>query len=116
MRQRQRRDSARAWIDSGAQVTVKSYAKRYGIDTYIAFDDLTALGFPLPDSAQHWAHRPSSTPRSKTKREPEPHDDPWIIVDGRRFFVAGHTLNGVPFGIFEDEVQSCDIQPYDDPF
>ena len=46
MRQRPRRDSARAWIASGATVTVKAYAKRYGVDRYTAFDDLAALGFP----------------------------------------------------------------------
>jgi hypothetical protein len=32
MRQQQRRDSAREWIRSGAAVTVKRYAKRYGVD------------------------------------------------------------------------------------
>jgi hypothetical protein len=25
-------------------------------------------------------------------------------VDGRRFFVAGHTPGGMPFGTFEDEI------------
>ncbi len=52
MRQRQRRDSAREWIRSGAPVTAKSYAKRYGVDRYTAYDDLTTLGFALPDSAR----------------------------------------------------------------
>ena len=46
MRQQQRRDSAGAWIVSGATITVKAYAKRYGVDRYTAYDDLTALGFP----------------------------------------------------------------------
>jgi hypothetical protein len=52
MRQRQRRDSAREWIRSGAAVTVKSYAKRYSVDNYTVDDDLIKLGFALPDSAQ----------------------------------------------------------------
>jgi hypothetical protein len=55
MCQRPRRDSARAWIASGATVSVKAYAKRYGVDRYTAFDDLSALGFPLPASAQQGA-------------------------------------------------------------
>jgi hypothetical protein len=41
MCQRQRRDSARAWIRSGSAVsgsavTVKHYAERYGVDMYTA--------------------------------------------------------------------------------
>jgi hypothetical protein len=47
MRRRQRGDSARGWIRSGAAVTVKSYAKRYGVDRYTADEDLTTLGVRL---------------------------------------------------------------------
>jgi hypothetical protein len=39
MRKQQRRDSAREWIRSGANVTVRTYAKRYGVDSYTAYDD-----------------------------------------------------------------------------
>lgn len=28
----------------------------------------------------------------------------WIVVDGRRYFVAGYTPGGVPYGCFEDEI------------
>ena len=58
MRRRQRRDSARDWIGSGAAVTVSGYAKRYGVDRYTAYDDLTALGYALPASALRWTNRP----------------------------------------------------------
>ena len=27
----------------------------------------------------------------------------WIMIDGRRYFVAGCTPGGVPYGCFEDE-------------
>ena len=32
-------------------------------------------------------------------------DDPgdWVVIDGRRYFVAGYTPGGVPYGCFEDE-------------
>lgn len=60
MRQRQRRDSALEWIRSSANVTVASYTKRYGVDRYTAYEDLTALGFGMLDSAQHWAPTPTS--------------------------------------------------------
>jgi hypothetical protein len=52
MREQQRHDSARDWIRSGVKVTVRAYAKRYGVDSYTAYDDLTAFGFALPASAQ----------------------------------------------------------------
>src|SRR6202035_2108892 len=60
MRRQARRESSRAWIASGAAVTINTYARRYGVDRYTAHEDLTAIGFPLPDSAQQWAHRPAS--------------------------------------------------------
>ena len=52
----------------------------------------------------------ASTPRSAASRGPDPIDDSWIVLDGRRFFVAGHTPGGVAYGVFEDEMES-----YDDP-
>lgn len=115
MRQRQRRDSAREWIRAGATVTVKSYAKRYGVDRYTAYDDLTALGFALPDSARQWAQRPLATPHPIAERaagqiDEQIDDEPWIMLDGRMFFVAGYTPGGAPYGMFTDE-----IPPHEDP-
>jgi hypothetical protein len=110
MRQQQRRESARGWIASGATVTIKAYARRYGVDRYTAHEDLTALGFPLPASAQHWAQRPPPTPRPrrKTATDASPLDSDWIMMDGRPYFVAGYTSGGVPYGIFEDEMHDLD--------
>src|SRR2546430_14590877 len=62
MRKQARRDSARAWVRSGARVTVKTYAKRHGVDRYTAYEDLTALGFMLPPRAAQSAQRPPATP------------------------------------------------------
>jgi hypothetical protein len=62
MRRQARRESSRAWIASGAAVTIKTYARRYGVDRYTAYEDLTAIGFPLPDSARRWGHRPPPQP------------------------------------------------------
>jgi hypothetical protein len=106
MRQRQRRDSARDWIRSGTKITVGSYAKRYGVDRYTAFEDLAALGYGLPESAHRWAQRPLAAPRQRARRpETVPlDDDSWIMLDGRPFFVAGFTAGGAPFGIFADEM------------
>jgi hypothetical protein len=89
-------------------VSVKAYAKRYGVDRYTAYDDLTAIGFALPASAQHWAKRPPPTtrrPASRAEQHADPFDDPsWITLDGRLFFVAGYTSGGAPYGVFVDEM------------
>lgn len=108
MRKQQRRDSAREWIRSGATITVKSYAKRYGVDRYTAYDDLTALGVTLPTSTKQWAQRPPSTPRPVAVRDAGPVDNSWIMLDGRPFFVAGFTPGGAPYGIYDDEMEPCD--------
>jgi len=105
VRKQQRRDSARAWINSGATVTLKAYAKRYGVNRYSAYDDLTALESILPATAQHWATRAPATPRRSSTQPVGDFDDGWIMLDGRRFFVAGYTPGGAPYGVFDDE--SC---------
>ena len=103
MRREARRESSRAWIASGATVTLKTYARRYGVDLYTACEDLTALGFPLPDSAQRWAHRPPPQPRPRhSATAPVLLNDLWIMIDGRPYFVAGYTSGGAPYGIYLD--------------
>ena len=67
MRRQARRESSRAWIASGATVSIKTYARRYGVDRYTAYQDLTAIGFPLPDSARRWTHRPPPQPRQRSR-------------------------------------------------
>jgi hypothetical protein len=112
MRKQQRRNLAREWISSGATITTKSYAKRYGVDRYTAYDDLTALGVTLPVSAQQWAQRPPSTSRPAARHDAGAVDNSWIMLDGRLFFVAGFTPGGAPYGIYEDETELCDDAPF----
>ncbi|HZM80144.1 MAG TPA: hypothetical protein VFC19_30790 [Candidatus Limnocylindrales bacterium] len=89
------------------KVTVASYAKRYGVDRYTAHEDLTALGFGMPDSVQRWAQRPPVTPPRKAECHADNSDDPsWIMLVGRLFFVAGHASGGAPFGMFVDDMPS----------
>jgi hypothetical protein len=63
MRRQARRESCRAWIASGVTVTIKAHARRYGVDLYTAYQDLTAIGFSLAVSARLWARRPPLQPR-----------------------------------------------------
>jgi len=105
MRKQARRESSRDWIASGAAVTIKTYARRYGVDRYTAYEDLTAIGFSLPDSAQRWAHRPPPQPRPRRSATPPVlPDSDWITMDGRPYFVAGYTPGGAPYGIYLDEM------------
>lgn len=111
MRKRQRRESARDWARSGAKVTVKTYAKRHGVDCHSAYDDLTAIGCPQPDSAARWARRPPATPHRTVQEAAgggveDLHGEWWLVLDGRPFFAAGHTPGGAPYGVFEDEVET----------
>ncbi len=104
MRKQARRESSRTWIVSGATVTIKTYARRYGVDRYIAHENLTAIGFPLPDSAQRWAHRPPPQPRPRRSAIPRALlDDDWTMIDGRPYFVAGYTPGGAPYGLYLDD-------------
>lgn len=110
IRKQARLDSARAWVRSAAQVTVDTYAKRYGVDRYTAYEELTAIGFPLPATASKWAQRPPPTPRKARRRTDAPEDarfagPDWVWVGDRRMFVVGHTAGGAPFGLWEDEVE-----------
>jgi hypothetical protein len=105
MRRQARRESSRAWITSGTAVTIKTCARRYGVDRYTACEDLTAIGFPLPDSARRRARRPPPQPcprRSATS--PALPDNDWMMMDGRPYYVAGYTPGGAPYGIYLDEM------------
>jgi hypothetical protein len=97
-------------INSGATVTVTTYAKRYGVDRFTAYGDLAALGFALPTAAQRWAQGPAAIPcipcRAADRRADRVTDEWWIMLDGRMFFVVGYTSGGAPYGMFADEMQS----------
>ena len=104
MRRQARRESSQTWIASGATVTINTYARRYGVDRYTAYEDLTATGFPLPHSARRSAHRPPPQPRPRRSATPQALlDDGWIMIDGRPYFVAGSTPGGAPYGLYLDE-------------
>jgi hypothetical protein len=110
MRKPARLASARDWVRSGTQVTVGTYAGRYGVDSYTAYDELTAIGFALPATASRWARRPPPVPRKQRRRADELDDarfaDPdWVWVGDRRMFVVGYTAGGAPFGVWEDEFE-----------
>jgi hypothetical protein len=102
MRQRARRYLARAWIRSGARVTIKTYAKRYGVDRATTYDDLTALGVAVPVPAP--ARQPKLRPAKRgSLQSTDPGGEMWTMVDGRLFFVVDWTADGAPYGLFADD-------------
>ncbi|WP_219419042.1 hypothetical protein [Pseudonocardia nigra] len=105
MRKQQRRDSAHGWIASGAEVTVKAYAKRFGVDRYTAHDDLTALGFPLTEKDAQWSVRPPNVPKRPRPEQSEPAREDglfqWVHVGHQRMFVVDYTSGGAPIGYVE---------------
>ena len=112
MRKQSRRDSSRDWIRSGAKVSIKAYARRYGVDKYTAYDDLRAIGFPLTPGDEQWAERPLPVPKRRQRPLQDPDDDlfQWMDVGGQRMWVVGYTPGGMPYGLTEDEYDA----PFDD--
>jgi hypothetical protein len=105
MRKAARRESAKAWLASGAQVTVKSYAKRYGVDRYTAREDLEAVGFVFAPGDTRWSKRPEPVPRV-TESDKDTGQDPQVAwVGDRLMLVVGYTPGGAPYGCYTDELE-----------
>ena len=101
MRRQARRESARAWVASGAPVSVKAYARRYGVDRYTAREDLIAIDFPIAPGDNRWAVRPAQTPKQPSAESADLHED-WIWIGDRCMFVVGYTPGGAPYGWVDD--------------
>ena len=115
MRQQARRESARAWVASGALVSVKAFARRYGVDRYTARADLIAIGFLLDPDDNRWAVRPAPTPQPPLA-EPADLDEDWIWIGDRRMFVVGFTPGGAPYGWVDDSQQDVRPRHQHDPY
>ena len=97
MRQHARRESARAWVASGAPVSVKAVARRYGVNRYTAYADLIAIGVRLAPGDNRWAVRPAAAPK-RPPAEPADFDEGWVWIGDQRMFVVGYTPGGTPYG------------------
>ena len=100
-----RRESAKAWLASGAQVTVKSYAKRSGVDRYTAREDLEAVGFVFAPGDTRWSKRPEPVPRVAKADKDTGLDPDLEWVGDRLMFVVGYTSGGAPYGCYVDEME-----------
>lgn len=107
MRRRARRESARAWVASGAPVSVKAFARRYGVDRYTAREDLVAIGVPLAPGDNRWTVRPVPRPK-RPPVEPADLDEDRVWVGDRPMFVVGYTPGGAPYGWTDDNLGAED--------
>jgi len=90
---------------SGARVTIRTYAKWFGLDRYTAYDELTMLGVPLSSGDLQWATRPPPVPKADRDHvEPGSSDGGlppgWIEWGGEPIFPVGFTSGGCPYGLF----------------
>jgi hypothetical protein len=108
-----RHEAARAWIESGPKkVHVRTYARRFGVNRYTAYQDLRAIGFPLTPEEERWAIRPAKTPkRRKPAHDPDEGLFRWEEdAGGRLIWVMGYTSGGAPYGLTKDECDMlCDV-------
>lgn len=98
-------------MDSGATITIRSYAKRYGTDRYTAYADLKAIGVPLTEADKRWAVRPASitgrkkpAPITGTEQDTRPPWD-WCFDGYQVMLIIGHTRGGAPYGPTESQAQ-----------
>jgi predicted DNA-binding transcriptional regulator YafY len=103
-----RHSAARDWIASGAKkVNVRTYARRFGVDRYTAYQDLRAIGFPLSPESERWAVRPRKRPeRRQPPQAPDVELLEWAVVGTQRILVMGYTSGGMPYGLTEDECEA----------
>lgn len=108
-------DSARAWLESGVEVTLRAYTRRYGVDRHTAYDELTMLGITLPAKDEQWAvYQPPKRSRADEHESDRvgggvPYG--WCGWSGASelTFVTGFTSGGAPFGLRADEFPPEDL-------
>lgn len=113
-RKRARLESARGWLSApGVVGTIRAYRKRYGVDGYTAYAELTELGVPADRLPGHWAVRPEPVPRRKASdRRPALEADfasMFVSYGGQLTFVVDYTPGGVPLGPTWEELRDCDV-------
>ena len=111
MRQQARRESARAWVASGAPVSVKAFGRRYGVDCYTAYADLIAIGVRLGPGDSRWAVRPARAPKRPPAEPadfpadlPADFDEGWVWIGDQPMFVVGYTPGGAPYGWIDNSI------------
>ena len=124
MNRKQRLQSALLWLAEyeGSHV-VRAYRKRYGVDWLCAVKELQLLGVKIdPEYVSQLQRTVQEQAKKKQQkqleRESAAADKEWSeqyrYAEGDFYFVAGHTSNGVPYGITLGEARKQGLTEDDD--
>ena len=111
MNRNARLQSARHWITSySGRDIVKGYRKWFGVDTVCAILELRRLGVDMPETRLFEAKRTEETTaqRRLEQRRQAAEAAPCDESDESFAFIAGCTLNGVPYGVSWEELEDTD--------
>ena len=89
----------------GRPVSVRAFARRYGVDCYTAYADLVAIGLRLGLGDSRWAVRPAPAPK-RPRAEPADFGEGWVWIADQRMFVVGYTPGGAPYGWIDNSIGS----------
>jgi hypothetical protein len=106
MRQQARRGVGPGVGCVGRPVSVKAFARRYGVDCYdcyTAYADLVAGGCGLAPGDNRWSVRPAPAPK-RPAAEPADFDEGWVWIGDHRMFVVGYTSGGAPYGWIDNSI------------
>jgi hypothetical protein len=110
MKRQLRLQSARSWLSAKGAVRAGEYARRYNVDKYTAYQELTMIGAPIDDHDHKYANRPPDVPKRRRRAEVDHEESPFTehgIIEwgGHLIMPMGHTSGGVPFGIMGEELR-----------
>lgn len=110
-----RLSKAKQWITTysgNPKKIVKSYKKRFKVDTTCALNDLQSIGVEFTQEHLDAVKR-SEQQRIQQKRLKKQQNsaDKWADSDDTFFFIAGYTSGGAPYGVTWEEMV---LEPYED--
>jgi len=125
MNRKKRLQAAPRWLSEykGSHV-VRSYRKKFGVDWLCAVAELKLLGVQIdPEYVSQLQRTVQEQAKKKQQkrleRESAATDKEWSeryrYSEGDFYFVAGHTSNGVPYGITWEEARRQGLLEDDEP-
>jgi hypothetical protein len=98
--------SARDWLLAHGPVRAGDYAARYGVDRYVAYQEMLQLGATIADGDRKYAVRPPSVPKPRRPPEDDPLDLGLIEWGGQLILPVGYTSGGTPYGLMGEELEA----------
>lgn len=126
MTRKQRLQSASKWLAEyeGGNV-IRSYRKHYAVDWVCAIAELRLLGVQLDAEYVGQLQRTVQEQLRKNRRKRlekkwKAATSEWVgqhqYSDETHYFIAGHTSNGVPYGLTWEEARKQGLMKRDEPY